>query len=112
MEKYRVVPRQIIKPREAVSMNQEEFTNISNEMVESIVGQMQRIVYYYSEKHGTDKAMDCFASALAIASGNLISQVCFGLKDPKMRSGMLKSFFQLCNESAENHRKRTVAKMN
>ena len=87
-------------------MKQEQFTNITNDMVKDIIEFLNALVRDYGKDHGEEHAMNCFGSALAIATGNLLSQLCYGLADPKMRSGYIRNFHTLMQETEEAHSKR------
>lgn len=93
-----------------MNVDEKQFTDMANEMVENIMNEMQAVVNFYAAGYGIESAMHCFGSALAISSGNMLSMLCFGLADPKQRSPFMANFFKLLRESAEAHKDRTVAK--
>ncbi len=91
-------------------MDEKKFLDVTNDMVEDIIKDVQAIVNRYAQTHGMEDSMHCFGSALSIAGGNMLSMLCFGLADPKQRSPFINKFFVLLRESAEAHKTRTMEK--
>lgn len=91
-------------------MKESEFIDVTNDMVEDIMKSLQSVVNTYAETYGMEDTMHCLGSALAIATGNMLSHLCFGLVDQKQRSPFMRQFFTLMSESADKHRQRHVAK--
>ena len=91
-------------------MEEKNFVEITNDMVENLITDIQAIVNRYANMYGAENAMHCFGSALAIAGGNMLSTTCFGLSDQSQRNPFINSFFKLLRESADSHRKRVIEK--
>lgn len=91
-------------------MESKEFLETSNDMTEDIITEINVIVNQYAAKIGLENAMSCFGTAMAVATGNMLSVFCLGLADPKQRGPYIRQFITLTTEAADKHKQRHLAK--